>query len=427
MKGTLLILDDDRSFSERAAAFAREVGFDVSAAVSMVDAHSAVGRHRFDYALIDIGLPDGCGLELLSDARLATTSKIVMSGDSALAAWAGKALPGAYASLCKPFRFSAFRALLDEKSAAPVGSDTPALLGGSDAMKRVIRDIQAVSRSRFPVLIHGASGTGKELAVRLLHETSGRTGRMVTVNCAALAPDLLASQLFGHRRGSFTGAVDHQTGLVEQAEGGTLFLDEITEAPAGLQAALLRFLESGEISPVGARESRLSDVRVVAATNLEPRAAVASGRLRADLYFRIAGYEIRMPPLRERPEDIDVIANAMLSSLNAEYGTRRRFSDHAFDALGDWPWEGNVRELRQLVQRAWLHGGDVLTLTTPSGYASTAGHPAPALRTLDDIERDAILKAMSAFGGDRTAAARSLGVSAKTIYNKLARYRRTDA
>jgi DNA-binding NtrC family response regulator len=422
MKGTLLILDDDRSFSDRASSFAREVGFDVFPAGTMADASVAMDREQFDYALIDIGLPDGCGLELLSDARLADTSKIVMSGNAALAAWAGRELPSALGSLCKPFRFSAFRDLLAQKPLLLEAANGPRLLGISEGIASVTRELRAVAPSHFPLLIHGESGTGKELAARLVHELSGRRGRLVTINCAALAPDLIASQLFGHRRGSFTGAVENHAGLIEQAEGGTLFLDEITEAPAGVQAALLRFLEAGEIVSVGAKDARTVDVRVIAATNLEPRTAIAEGRLRADLYFRVAGYEIRMPPLRERPEDVEVIAAAILSGLSAEYGANRRFAEHAFASLKDCPWDGNVRELRQVVQRAWMHGDGALTLLKPHGIA-TGSRFSSTGQTLDDIEREAILRALASFGDDRAAAARSLGVSTKTIYNKLARYR----
>ncbi|WP_051938917.1 sigma-54-dependent transcriptional regulator [Luteibacter sp. 9135] len=421
MKGNLLILDDDRPFAERASAFAREVGFDVHPALTLEDALAAAGSQRFDCALIDIGLPDGCGLDLLSDTRLAGTSKIVMSGDSALAAWASRQIPGTLGVLTKPFRFAAFRELLARQEAhgtLPGAIVAPRLLGDSPIIQAVVHELRAVAPTRFPVLIHGGSGTGKELAARMVHEHSRREGRLITVNCAALAPDLLASQMFGHRRGSFTGAVDTHTGLVEQAEGGTLFLDEIAEAPPGMQAALLRFLESGEITPLGSRGPRRANVRVIAATNIEPRAAVADGKLRADLYFRIAGYEVRMPELRERPEDIEIIAQAMLDVLNAEYGTARGFAHNAFDALRGYRWAGNVRELRQVVQRAWLRGTERLVLQRP---ATTATAALPL--TLEEIEREAILEALAESGNDRAMAARRLGISTKTIYNKLARYR----
>lgn len=431
MKGTLLILDDDRPFSERASAFAHEMGFDVSTAVTLQDAHAALERKTFDYALIDIGLPDGCGLELLADRRLASTSKIVMSGDSALAQWAGRQLPNALGSLTKPFRFSAFNELLARRRDVEAGTATSSarhgLLGTSASIVALSRELRAVAASRFPVLIHGASGTGKELAARLVHHASRRPGRLVTVNCAGLAPELLASQLFGHRRGSFTGAVDTHPGLVEQAEGGTLFLDEITEASDAVQTSLLRFLESGEFTPLGARGPQMADVRVIAATNRDPRQAIADGRLRADLYFRVAGYEVSMPPLRDRPEDVEIIAQGILNALNREYGEHRRFAGHAFDALRDYEWSGNVRELRQVVQRAWIGGAQPLVLELPSAAPASGGVRAndeQSPGTLEQIERHAILRALKACRNDRTAAARLLGVSTKTVYNKLARYDR---
>jgi DNA-binding NtrC family response regulator len=418
VKGNLLILDDDRSFGERAGAFAQEFGYDVHAAATLSDALVATELKRFDCALIDIGLPDGCGLELLSNARLADTSKIVMSGDSALAAWAGRSLPGALGVLTKPFRFAAFRRLLATREQM-TASPTHRMLGESAAMRALVNELKAVAKTAFPVLIHGESGTGKELAARMIHGYSGRPGRLVTVNCAALSAELLGSQMFGHRRGSFTGAVDTHPGFIEQAEGGTLFLDEITEAPAGVQAALLRFLESGEVTPLGSREAKQADVRVLAATNIDPAVATRTGKLRLDLYYRIAGYEVRIPPLRERREDIETIAHSILGSLNAEHGTEQRFGKSAFDAFHEYAWGGNVRELRQIVQREWLHGAQELILRR----ADRPGPPQTPSRTLDDIERDAILQALRESGGDRTAAARQLGISTKTVYNKLERYR----
>lgn len=425
--GSLLILDDDRPFAERASEFAREVGFEAHPVMTLGEAVEAAGTHRFDCALVDIGLPDGCGLELLSEPRLVDTRKIVMSGNAALAHWAGKSVPGTLGVLTKPFRFSAFRELLAQAPAIrsiTVATDPRGrLLGDSPAMCAALQELHAVAPSRFPLLLHGESGTGKELAARLVHDRSGRTGRFVAVNCAALSPDLLSSQLFGHQRGSFTGAVENHAGLIAQADGGTLFLDEITEASHGVQAALLRFLESGEITPLGGRSPRKVDVRLITATNRVPRDAVAEGRLRADLYFRVAGYELRMPGLRERPQDVEVIAHGILDELNAEYGTARRFAVRAFDALQGYAWTGNVRELRQIVQRAYLQGGDLLVLQRPVESLVAVHGTASTTDTLADIEREAILRALAACKGDRTAAARRLGISTKTIYNKLARYR----
>lgn len=420
---TLLILDDDRSFAAKASEFAREAGFEAHPFWTLGDAVEATSTTHFDCALVDIGLPDGCGLELLSEPRLASTRKIVMSGNAALASWAGRSIPGTLGVLTKPFRFSAFRELLAgspwpyiESRSGTIGR---ALLGQSPAMLATLNELLAVAPSRFPVLIHGESGTGKELAARLIHSRSGRGGRFHAINCATLSPDLLSSQLFGHQRGSFTGAVDNQAGLIAQADGGTLFLDELAEAPQGVQAALLRFLESGEIMPLGGRCSRKVDVRIVAATNHVPREAVAQGRMRGDLYFRVAGYEVRMPSLAERPEDVEPIAQSILDELNAEYATGRRFAPRAFETLRGYAWKGNVRELRQAVQRAYLQGSQLLVLQRP-GHA---GNAQSAPTTLQDIERAAILDALAACRGDRASAANRLGVSTKTIYNKLARYR----
>ena len=418
---TLLVLDDDRPFAEKAVRFAREVGFEAHPVTTLGEAVEAAATRRFDCALVDIGLPDGCGLELLSEPRFASTRKIVMSGDAALAHWAGKCVPGTLGVLTKPFRFATFQALLADTPQSASGAHKGRLLGESDAMRAVLGELHTVAPSKIPVLIYGESGTGKELAARLVHTRSGRDGPFHAINCATLSPDLLASQLFGHQRGSFTGAVEHQAGLIAEADRGTLFLDELAEAPLGVQAALLRFLESGEITPLGSRMPRRVDVRIVAATNRVPREAIAEGRLRADLYFRVAGYEVRMPSLRERPGDLIPIAQSILDGLNAEYGTLRRFAADAFDALRGHAWTGNVRELRQVVQRAYLQGGERLVLQRPTDAQTALPPPRPV--TLAEVERTAILEALAACGGDRTMAARQLGISTKTIYNKLVRYR----
>lgn len=416
--GTLLILEDDLRFADLAGKFARQIGFDPHPVTTLGEAVRMASKRRFDCALVDIGLPDGCGLDLFAEPRLASTRKIVMSGDASLAGWAARSVPGALGALTKPFRFSTFRELLDRSCPAPQpGRD---LLGRSTAMRAAVDELDTVARSRFPVLIHGESGTGKELAARLVHDRSGRSGPFIPVNCAALSAELLASQLFGHRRGSFTGAVGHEAGLVAQADGGTLFLDELAEAPPTVQAALLRFLESGEVLALGAHSPKRVDARIVAATNVDPRRAVDEGRLRADLYFRVAGYEVRMPPLRERPEDVDVIAQSILDELNREYGKARRFVPGAFDAVRGDRWRGNVRELRQRVQRAWLEGDEALILGRP---ASESHRQTRDSRTLDDIEREAILDALLSSAGDRAMAAARLGISTRTIYNKLSRYR----
>jgi DNA-binding NtrC family response regulator len=420
--GTLLILDDDRSFAEKAGRLATEVGFDPYPVTTIRDALEAATSTRFDFALLDIGLPDGCGLDLLTDVRLSRTWKIVMSGNAELAQWAGRRVPGTLGSLAKPFRFSRFRELVDAPRPRAGWPAATGLLGESAPMRQAIDDLCAVGASRFPVLIHGETGTGKELGARTIHASSGRNGKFVAVNCASITAELLMSQLFGHRRGSFTGAVETHEGLVAEAEGGTLFLDELTEAPAAVQSALLRFLESREILPLGARDPRIVDVRIVAATNMPPDQAMAEGRLRPDLYYRVAGYEVVMPALRDRREDVPVIARAMLEQLNAEYGTYKRFGPGAFASLEGHPWHGNVRELRQIVQKAFLGDGEILQLAPRRAHIPAAPHQQTVV-PLEQVERDAIEQAIRVCGGDRTRAARLLGVSTKTIYNKLARYR----
>jgi DNA-binding NtrC family response regulator len=423
LPGAMLVLEDDASFARAACELLMASGVEAVPARTCAEARAAVSERPFDGALIDIGLPDGCGLDLLHEQDFARVEKkIVMSGDQALAASLAQVLPGTIC-LGKPFTSASLRAALNIRAsndirAVPGQAET--LLGQSLVMRAVRRELNTVATLDLPVLLHGESGTGKELAARHIHDASGRRGRFVAINAAALAPDLLASQLFGHVRGSFTGAHENRHGLVRAAEGGTLFIDELADMPAPVQAALLRFLESREVIPLGATEGKVADVRIVSATNRVPREAIASGHLRADLYFRLAGYEARLPALRERPSDIPLLSSRILAELNERAGTARRFAAHAFEQVAGYAWPGNVRELRQVVQRAYVCCVDELRLDLPGSLASGAPH---GIRRLADIEHDAIMGAIAACDGDRARAARVLGISVRTIYNRLAEYR----
>jgi DNA-binding NtrC family response regulator len=426
---SMLVLEDDASFAEAACRLVEASGFEPHRAASCAEARDAVRTHHFEYALIDIGLPDGCGLDLLSDPALASARrKIVMSGDTALASSLGSMLRDT-PCIAKPFNVASLRALLDvpagNDAARPPTSSDLGLMGISPVMRAIRAEIDAAAPLPIDVVIYGESGTGKELAARRLHTASGRQGAFIALNAAMLSPELLASHLFGHLKGSFTGASERRRGLVDAADGGTLFIDELADMPAAVQAALLRFLETREVTPLGSAEGHPVDVRIVCATNRAPLAAVADGTLRHDLYYRLAGLELRMPALREHPDDVPLIASRFLDALNVTTGRRARFSDHAFHQVRDYPWPGNVRELRQCVQRAFVRAKGSLMLERPEPGQLPASRP--LVRKLADIERDAILAALSATGGDRAHAAHLLGISERTIYNKLAQYRDAGA
>jgi len=436
---SVLLVDDDRTFLHSARAYAQMKGCEVSTASTVRDATDLVVQNKPpDLALIDLSLPDGSGLDVIDKLDTARCGDIiVVTGHPDL----DSAMQGIRLRISdymvKPVAGNRLDALL-ERASLRAGlrhgrsADNPArcgeMIGASRAMAYLFEAIRRVAPLENTVLLHGESGTGKELAAHAIHELSGREGRFVAVNCGAVTPDLLGSQLFGHERGSFTGAVRDHAGYFEQAQHGTLFLDEFTEMPLPLQAYLLRVLEAREVTRIGAQQHRQLDVRVVSACNRDPWAMVREGRLRADLYYRLCDFPIRVPALRERDDDVVLLAQRFLDALNETHGTRHSFSHASLKNLRSHPWPGNVRELRHAVRRAYvMANGSELNLAPEHGLRS--GHPGerPAGvwkgQTLDQLERDAIEQALHQCGNDKTRAARMLGISVKTIYNKLVRYR----
>ncbi|MGB0064805.1 MAG: sigma-54 dependent transcriptional regulator [Terracidiphilus sp.] len=312
-----------------------------------------------------------------------------------------------------------------------------ALVGSSREMREIFGLIEQIAPSNVPVLITGESGTGKELVARTLHQLSPRKTRpFVAVNCAAIPETLIESEIFGHEKGSFTGAIERRAGCFELASGGTLLLDEVGEMPAGTQAKLLRVLEERKLRRLGARTEQDVDVRVLAATNRDPRHAVAQGHLRADLFYRLNVFNIHMPPLREHMEDLPAMAEAMINEMNQKHG--RRVSGVSSSMLGrlmayDWP--GNARELRNAIERAVVLCPDGAPLDAghlPSGFGADQSLASPAAEgnaitvrvgtTVDEAERLLILRTLEATGQNKTRAAEILGVSLKTLHNKLKAY-----
>jgi two-component system, NtrC family, response regulator HydG len=305
------------------------------------------------------------------------------------------------------------------------------MVGRSPAMQRVYELISKVAPTRASILITGDSGTGKELVSETVHQMSPRAeGPFLAVNCGAVAPNVIESELFGHERGSFTGADRGRKGYFEEADGGTLLLDEITEMSADLQVKLLRVIATGKLIRVGASEPITVDVRVIAATNRDPEKAIRQGRLREDLYYRLNVFQIDVPPLRERGDDILMLAEHFLNEFNARESVNKRWSERALRRLQTYNWPGNVRELRNVVERAALLSGDVIddpglpegTLepTTAPGNGNSlvvrVGSP------LSEVERTMILATLRQVRGDKREAARRLGISLKTLYNRLSVY-----
>ncbi len=430
---TVLVVDDDREFVEAASLLANARQFDACSAHSLSGARLALESRPYDLVLMDVGLPDGSGLELLDEIRSSGSAVAVVTGTEMgeMAAHAANVLVSDY--VLKPLTGSRLDEILARayrtwhlrgnvaSTFVPAG-----FIGTSAAMRWVYEQIQKVGPTDVSVLLVGESGTGKEVAAQALHDRSNRGGPFIAVNCGAVSPELLASHLFGHERGSFTGAVRQHKGHFEQADGGTIFLDEITEMPMALQAHLLRVLETRRITRVGGSGERPVDVRVVAATNRDPAKAIDAGQLRADLFFRLGEFCLALPPLRERGDDAVLIAESIVQQLNARYGTSKKLDPTASASLRSYSWPGNVRELRNLV-----HRGHILS---PDNYVRVACATSQALPSsdpmlvsfrvgtpLDEVEREMMLRTLAHFHGDKAKAAHALGVSAKTVYNHLAR------
>ena len=307
------------------------------------------------------------------------------------------------------------------------------LVGSSKVMLKLYRTLRKVAVTDANVLVIGESGSGKELVANTLHLASYRAEqRFVAINCGALSPELVDSELFGHRKGAFTGALRDHQGVFTQAQGGTLFLDEITEMPTEQQVKLLRVLESGEFRPVGADKAHQADVRVIAATNRDPQQAIAEGLLREDLYFRLAQFPVHVPPLRDRGSDISGLAQHFLAYRNAQEQQEKSLTEETMQLIASHNWPGNVRELKHAIERAYILSDkqilpEHLLLNTEDTEADAQClAEVPCGVPLDDLEKAAILNTLEQNAGNKTDTAQQLGISVKTLYNKLEKYQQTD-
>ena len=436
MQPNLLILDDDRTFARSAGDQATHEGFSVHLAHTLREAREIVSATRMELMLLDIGLPDGSGMDLVGEIDLTRHGQIVIVTAQPTLESARRAVSSPVIEyLIKPLHGNQYSSLLQQallrSGLCPSNLECSAiggLSGRSAVMQTLFRAIQRIGPADASVLIAGESGTGKELVARALHESSGRKGPFVAINCGAVPAELLASQLFGHERGSFTGAHSRHQGVFEQAAHGTLFLDEITEMPLQLQVYLLRALETGSVTRVGGVDATATPVRVVAATNRDPLAAIASGRLREDLYYRLADIPLNLPPLRERGADVLILTQLFIERLNARCGAAKYLATGCEQLLLRHSWPGNVRELRSAVQRAYLMDPTDALQVRPIGPAQTTLNESEQSvlfnvgMSLAEVERKALLKTLAHCNNDKTAAARMLGVSVRTVHNQLARY-----
>jgi DNA-binding NtrC family response regulator len=306
------------------------------------------------------------------------------------------------------------------------------LLGESTAMKTLLHQVERVAPTEASVLLLGESGTGKELVAQTIHCQSERCRQaFLPVNCGAISPQLIESEIFGHEKGSFTGADRQHKGYFERASGGTLFLDEVIEMPIELQVKLLRVLETGTFMRIGSNQELHTDVRIIAATNRDPEKAIAEGRLRLDLYHRLNVFPLRVPPLRERGKDIELIAQHFLDELNTAHGTQKQISPNVQASLRQYHWPGNVRELRNFIQRCYILADEFIDDYSPDSglahYSTTAITLAiPVGTSLADVDRKLIFATLDLCSGVKKRAADVLGISLKTLYNRLEEYGNPD-
>jgi DNA-binding NtrC family response regulator len=448
MSQRLLMVEDDAAFRRLYGKVLRAEGIEVDEADDRPSGDAALARHRYPVVLLDMMLPpDGsarAGLEQLARMRKAAPhAKIIVAsgaGDTALMIDAiGQ---GAYDFLTKPvdpdvllivvqraFAVAALETQIEGlQDSLTQAAPADRMVGSSPAFERAVLLGERVAPSDLPVLITGESGTGKELMARAVHRHSRRHNKpFVVVNCGGLPETLLESALFGHVRGAFTGAHRDRPGLFVEADGGTLFLDEIGDMPPALQVKLLRTLESGEVLPVGADRPVQVDVRLISATHRDVQALADEGAFREDLYWRVRGAEIRLPPLRERPRDIAVLAEHFLNRAAhfAHDGQPRRLSPEARAACEAHPWPGNLRELRHEMQRATVLSG-ARTVIDAIDLELRQPRTALAMGTLADqveaLERRLIAEALADHQGNRTRAAQQLGLSRQGLLKKMGRF-----
>lgn len=439
----VLIVDDDANTREALMEISKAEGFTAAVAGSIRDAQLQIMRQPPDVVLIDLKLPDGSGMDLFNDIEARATTEIVLMTGHASVETAVEALRlGAADYLTKPINFKRLKALLSriprsvdlKEEIGVLRSELRRLghfgrmLGAAPAMQKLYNHIARVAPTEATVLLLGESGTGKELAAQTIHELSLRSKHpFLPVNCGAISPQLIESEIFGHEKGSFTGAERQHKGYFERANGGTLFLDEITEMPTELQVKLLRVLETGSFMRIGSNVEIDTDVRVVAASNRDPEAAVAEGKMRLDLYHRLNVFPLKIPALRERGADIELLAQNFLDELNAAHGTEKVLSPDGLACLSQYHWPGNVRELRNYVQRAFILSDDVIdaaalapVLTTRSQVGLTLAIPVGS--SLADVDRKLIYATLDLCGGVKKRAADILGISLKTLYNRLEEY-----
>ena len=438
-----LIIDDDPGSTERLRVLLERWGHDVRVAGEARTAEVLTRVWRPDVVLLELVLPDADGVTLIPRLRTGVEPPqvVIVSSHATVRVTVDALAAGAASVLEKPVdvellqhvltRLSCRRAKADAAVSEPV-TELGGMVTRDLRMRALFDTIRLAAPSGVNILVQGENGTGKELVAAALHALSHRAaGPFVKVNCAAIPAGLLESELFGHERGAFTGAVAGHKGLFEQSNRGSILLDEIAEMPLPLQAKLLRVLQEREIRPVGSTTAVKADFRLICATNVDVAQAVADGRLRQDLYFRLNTIALQIPPLRERAGDVVLLASRFLRRFADAYGRPMdRFTDHALHVLDEYAWPGNVRELEHVVERAVIlavgtriDAGDLPATLRQAPVRTTGEVSVPAGCSLEEVERLAILQTLELTDWNKRQAAKILGIHRPTLYNKLRKYR----
>jgi two-component system response regulator AtoC len=436
-----LIVDDDPDFAHSLELLVKRENFETSTAGSLAEARRVIAESTPDVILLDMALPDGDGMEFVRTECASTGAEVIVITGQASVDSAVEALrEGVLDYLVKPVDRARLKATLAHVARTralktqvgelrgelrDLGRFGP-MVGRSKAMQAVYDLIERVAPTDANVFITGESGTGKELVAQTIHQLSARRhGPMLPINCGAVSPQLIESELFGHERGSFTGADKQHKGFFERARGGTVLLDEITEMPIELQVKLLRVLEAGVLMRVGGTEPIAIDARVIAASNRDPSEAIKQAKLREDLFYRLNVFPIQLPPLREREEDVELLAEFFLEQLNESSGQKKSWTRGALERLGSHRMPGNVRELKNLVHRAFIMAedqiiGDSVQVEERLVESTSNSHLEVHLgSSIAETEQRLILATLEHLGGDKEKTARTLGISLKTLYNRL--------
>lgn len=441
MKSKILTVDDAAEIRELISEILDMAGYNVEEADSAAALRARLANEQPDVVLLDLKLPDGDGQELLTEIKQAwpDVEVIVLTGHASIDAAVTATKNGAYQFVQKPFDPKSLVLQVEKalehgqlsKEATSLRRALSSISGKvspiftSAPMKAVVRTIERVAPADVSILITGESGTGKEVITDLIHGLSPRAkGPCVKINCAALPRELIESELFGHVKGSFTGAHADKEGLFEQAEGGTLMLDELSEMPIDTQSKLLRVLQEKEARRIGGKSSYKIDCRLVAATNRKPEEAIKDGKLREDLFYRISAISVHLPPLRERVDDILPLCRAFLERYSRQAGRVIKGFDHkAEEILKKHDWPGNVRQLQNEIQRAVLMSeGEIIQAADLSITPAVTCEDDESLTLMEAMERNTIVQMLKETGGNKLETAKRLGIGRQTLYNKIKGY-----